>query len=231
MFRPSRPEDYVSLSVNYDFPTTSNPLIRHEVIEFFASCFESTEVLDYVLTVLAFALCGNRKFEQFYTLTGRGRNGKGTIANFLQKVLGDYVRVIDSTFFTCSKKSSSGHCSEIACCEGARILMSTEPDDSQKLQVNKIKELTGKDRIQTREIYQKSNTWVPQFTIFLQCNDIPEPSHIDEAFTKNHRIPLHIHGLTHIIKTKVKVTLRSKNLKSIVPNEVGECMLTLICHR
>lgn len=45
-----------------------------------------------------------------------------------------------------------------------------------KLDEEAIKQLTGGEEIKTRNLYETSTTWLPQFTLWLSCNDLPAVS-------------------------------------------------------
>ena len=63
---------------------------------------------------------------------------------------------------------------EIADKNGVRILWSSEPEDNQKFQVNKLKLISGGDKIQVRKLYCNPFEYRPQFSVFIQANDLPE---------------------------------------------------------
>ena len=56
-----------------------------------------------------------------------------------------------------------------------------EPDTSTKLNVGLMKELTGGDKIQARELYGAPIEFKPQFKMILCCNDKPELPPHDEG--------------------------------------------------
>ena len=187
-FRKALPEEYVFRNTGYPFPVNSNNEVRKQIFNFLNSCFSDTETRDYLLKVFASTLIGHRRYEQLYFLTGRGRNGKGTLFNFIENVFGDYIKTIDCSFFTTIPKSSTSATPEIADKNGVRILWSSEPEDSQKFQVNKLKLISGGDKIQVRKLYCSPFEYRPQFSVFIQANDLPELSNIGDAISDRARI-------------------------------------------
>ena len=187
-FRKALPEEYVFRNTGYSYPKNSNKEVREQIFIFLNSCFSDIETRDYLLKVFASTLIGHRRYEQLYFLTGRGRNGKGTLFNFMENVFGEYIKTIDSSFFTTTPKTSTSATPEIADKNGVRILWSSEPEDNQKFQVNKLKLISGGDKIQVRKLYCNPFEYRPQFSVFIQANDLPELSNIGDAISDRLRI-------------------------------------------
>jgi phage/plasmid-associated DNA primase len=85
-----------------------------------------------------------------------------------------------------SSKSQAN--SDLAQSRGKRYAQSNEPPSSSDkntkdsqitLKSDKIKELTGSDRIRTRELYKGSSEFELQFTLNILCNDPPQLSKND----------------------------------------------------
>lgn len=165
--------DYLTKTTGYDFPDLSNTEVAEEEINnLFLSMFETEEMKEYYLDILAFSLNGERSCEEFFCLKGDGRNGKGTTFELLTKVLGEYISTVSIEYFTKPKTNSSSADPEIDGKKGVRIIYSMEPDGKDTFQKNKLKLLTGGDYLDTRENFsKKTKNWKPQFTIFLQTNE------------------------------------------------------------
>jgi P4 family phage/plasmid primase-like protien len=215
--RPIKPEDLITITTNYPFPKY-NPIVEKEVLDFIHSIFENPDIEKYLLTTIASAILGFKRFEEFYVWTGRGRNGKGSLTELIKYAFGDYFKTIDMTFFTKLKKSSSDATPELADKKSCRILFSTEPEKCEQLMASKLKQITGNDEIHCRELYHNEViSFVPQFSLFLQTNDIPTLSKVDHAvisrmkivhfpfvFTSNPREPHERLGRSDLKDTKLK---------------------------
>lgn len=57
----------------------------------------------------------------------------------------------------------------------------SEPNDGDKLNVGKLKEMTGGDSLSCRGLYKDQVEFKPQFTVFLTCNYVPEVTSNDEG--------------------------------------------------
>jgi len=188
IFRKGRPEDYVTMSVGYDFPETASIKTINQVRKVFADPFETDAMAHYILSVIASCMDGRRRFQEYYIWTGRGSNGKSTIQELLMQTFGDYAKPIDVAFWTKSRRETGGALPELADKKGVRFVFSNEPEASDKIQVSKIKEVTGGERITARKLYQQPITYRPQFGIFILCNDLPELSKHDGGIERRTRV-------------------------------------------
>jgi phage/plasmid-associated DNA primase len=123
--------------------------------------------------------------EVFLIWTGIGRNGKGLIDTMLRKTLGNFYYNLPVEELTEDSKGKGRASSELASSKWARCVMSTEPEaGTSKLKIGKIKQLTGKDVITTRELHKSVFSFIPNFVLSLQCNEIPVLSKVDDAISK-----------------------------------------------
>jgi P4 family phage/plasmid primase-like protien len=150
--------------------------------------FKDDETRDYVLKVLASCLVGHKQFEELYIFTGSGRNGKGVLDTLIRNTFGELYQCCHMSNFTVAKKSMGEANSALAQAQGKRILMATEPEENEKLLVSRLKQFSGSDVIEARQLFGESFEYQPQFTIFFQCNEIPQLSRLDKAIQNRLRI-------------------------------------------
>ena len=177
--REIRPSDYVCLHTGYAYPTESNAKARAEVIALVEGIWEDKEVSDYMLKTIALHLCGVKKLEEFHVWTGRGGNGKGMLSDLTKRAFGDYYVPVTNGLLT--QKADKKDCvnPEIAMAKGKRILMSEEPDSGGKFKISTIKEYTGGGTLVSRVLYSNPISYIPQFGVFTQCNNIPQLDKVD----------------------------------------------------
>jgi len=197
-FRDGRPEDFVTFSVGYDYSTEHDEEIYTTIMNFIKDIMPADTEEDikkreenhehsgknelnmfHLMYTIALCLHGTNVREKFHIWTGRGGNGKGLFAVLLELVFGDYLYAPDVTLLTTKRKDSSSAQSELAKGRGKRFGLMTESDQKDSLQVDKAKKYTGNDRIQARDLYESVKEWKPQFTLFLQCNNMPNLSGSD----------------------------------------------------
>jgi len=142
------------------------------------------ENLPNFLRNLSVVLYGGNNNECFQVWTGVGRNGKGVVDHMTQRVMGNYYNSLPITELTEDSKGQGRTSSEIANLRWSRMVVSTEPEKGAVLKVGKIKQLTGKDKIVARQLYHESFSFLPKFSLFIQCNEIPKFSKLDDAIQK-----------------------------------------------
>lgn len=191
-FRYGKYDDYITMTTKYDFATADDLDVQDDIMKFVTSIMPNAEMAQYILKVLAYMLDGEKHLEQLWFFTGSsGRNGKSSICNLMQNTLGEYYYEPDITIITTSRKSSSSANPDVAKSKGKRMLVGSEPDDSSnetKIKANVIKQLSGRDMVQARELYKSPIEFRPQFGMVFLMNDRPKLSKLDDAIGKRLKI-------------------------------------------
>jgi P4 family phage/plasmid primase-like protien len=177
-FRDGRPDDYISLQtkVNYIEHDMSDMDFKAKVdfaMNFFKQIIPNDNVRKYLLLRFASCLTGHDD-EKFPILTGSGGNGKTIMLEFLQEVFGEYACAVSTTIFTQKSGSSSGATPEIARIRGKRLVSAEETEEGTTINVAKMKELTGGNKITTRKLFEDIEEFKPQAHWFLVCNNLPK---------------------------------------------------------
>lgn len=233
--RDLRPSDMCSISTGYAFPKKSRPAMREEVHKILYSTWESEETIRYFLRKVANAMRGAHH-EEFHMWTGNGGNGKGRIMGVLQLTFGGYSQEIPISVLTKASKGQNDACAPLALCKGKRLVNTTEPEASDRIQVGLIKNLTGGEPITARALYGQPITFTPQFSLIVQCNLIPELSQIDGGIERRLNIlPFPLKFVAH--PTEPFHRLVDKSLKDRLRDDEDyrngvrdEMMLLLIEH-
>ena len=117
---------------------------------------------------------GNREDLIFIAHGLTTRNGKSTLLNSIVYALGDYASTASSDFLLRKRNSSQGDKDELASLANVRFLVMSEPQKGSKLDESKVKQLTGNDNISTSRKFGHTFTYKPKFTMWLNCNNLPE---------------------------------------------------------
>jgi putative DNA primase/helicase len=133
-------------------------------------------------------LIGDKRFEEFFILTGSGSNGKGVYSGLQKKTFGSLFYAPDITIFTQKKPYASKASPEIATLKGKRFLMTSEPERDDRLQTGRLKLFTGGNEIRARDLFKGNTEFVPQFTVMIQTNGIPELNTFDGGIARRTRI-------------------------------------------
>jgi len=120
-----------------------------------------------------FELDGNRRFLLGNFLVTKNSNGKSKTIDLFEQSFGDYCCKLPITLLTQKRAASNAATSELARTKGKRFACLQEPSEDEKLNVGLMKELTGGDKIQARQIYKEPIEFKPQFKMILTCNNLP----------------------------------------------------------
>ena len=174
------PTDYISLTTGYSYDPRRNEEIQSDILQFFSSCFHTKDDALYYLMTVARCLNGNRKGtgEFFYILTGNGGNGKGLSVDLIKRVFGSgdfgYFKVFNASTLTKVQDKANAPMTDIYKSRGGRFVCASEPEMNDTLQGGLIKGLTGGDAQEVRDLHKSTISFVPQFGLFIQANNIPK---------------------------------------------------------
>tara|TARA_Y100000389_G_C17458382_1_gene519781 strand:+ start:122 stop:3016 length:2895 start_codon:yes stop_codon:yes gene_type:complete len=182
VFRDGRPDDYITLStkneyINYSY-TTPEIIQLQNILE---KMLPIKAVREYFLLILSSCLSGKLWFEKFFVLCGSGSNGKSRLIEFINSCFGEYFHQMNVQALCSKRAASTAADPELALLRGKRIVTFQEPSKDETMNVGKLKEWTGGDSIQTRELYKGPIKFKPQAKWFLICNDIPQVPSDDDG--------------------------------------------------
>ena len=134
------------------------------------------EKADFLQRALGYSMLGLSNEECMFILHGKTtRNGKSTLLNTIETMLGDYAKVAPVGMICRDGKQKDAEAASptLAGLKGKRFVTMAESNEYGKLDEEKIKQLTGGEDISARALYQAAITFKPQFTLWLSCNDLP----------------------------------------------------------
>ena len=188
-FRDGRPEDYISFSTHCDFVPYDNSNYKiAEAMKFIKEVLTDQEVREYVLTLMSSFIDGTNYDQKFHFWKGTGANGKSTLVELFEDSFGDYACSVPHTILTQKRTGSSAANPEIAKLRGKRFVHMQEPEGNDKINVGYLKELSGGDKIQARELYKAPVEFKPQFHLILACNDLPQVTSTDGGTWRRVRV-------------------------------------------
>lgn len=176
VFRAAIPEDYISLSVGYNYQEFSkNDNMIKDIIKYFEQVQYEDDMREYVLRFCSSLLDGHVRDQKFIMWTGNGANGKSTTVDLIHMTLGDYAANLNSRVLTQKNTSAYGATPDLADKKGKRFLCIQETEREDKINVGLMKELTaGNDKITARALYSDPITYIPTFKMALICNVLPD---------------------------------------------------------
>lgn len=138
------------------------------------NCNESLQ--DFLQRLAGSCLSGEIREHGFTFFYGLGANGKGTVVRVFQRILGDYAKTADINTFLEQGGSQGGshHQEDVVRLKGARFVAAEEASPGRRLNIGRIKTLTGGDQIPARTAYGRHSVeFLPEFTLVLAVNNRP----------------------------------------------------------
>jgi P4 family phage/plasmid primase-like protien len=184
-FQKTKKEDYINLTVNYNY---DNTVFNPEVQEFINNIIPNDRVRDYVLKKMSECLNGDIPNTNFLMFIGDGANGKSQLLNLMKLAMGELGEKVEVTLLTRKRNNANEANSEKIKLQNKRFAFLSEPEDGEKINIGLLKELTGSEEIVARGLYQESMSFVMEAKLFLACNELPEIKGEDTALWRRIRV-------------------------------------------
>lgn len=187
IFRDGRPDDYITFSTGmyYQeyFPDDEEVIEFDEMLE---KIYPNPNLKEYFLDFGGSCLKGGNDSKTFLIATGPSNGGKSAAFKILETALGSgidgyFAKFPKEIVVQGAKNSSASARPELSRVRGKRIMGVQEVTHGQKIDEGFVKEATGNDSFFARGIYEKGSEIKPQFTMWMQCNELPSFAGHDEA--------------------------------------------------
>ena len=161
-----------------------------------------SELMQFLQRAVGYSLTGDTSEEALFFLHGDTATGKSTFLEAVKAMLGSYAMTSDFEAFLV-RRQAGGARNDIARLTTARFVAASEVAEGQKFDENLIKQLTGRDTVTARFLYQESYEFQPKFKLWLSANHAPEIKPGDNAIWRRIRripfensVPLHLQNKT-----------------------------------
>ena len=147
---------------------------------------ENEALISFLQLAIGYSLTGATDERALFIMHGGGQNGKSTLIETVMELLGQYAtKAAFSTFFA---KRQEGVRNDVARLHKARFVAASEIEQGRRLAEALVKELTGRDTIVARFLYQDEFDFVPEFKIWLAANHKPEIRGTDKGIWSRIRL-------------------------------------------
>jgi hypothetical protein len=168
-FRKSLKEDFISMSVGYNYlPDKSE--YYNELIQFLEDIQPNTDDRNYILKLLSLSLVADNTQELLHVFSGVDTIGLNRLLGLIKLTFGDYFEMITSA--TLAKKQSMRR-TDLLVLKNKRIVIASKPEPNQKLNSSVIKQLTDNDSTITVFIGNNPIQLNPQLYLILLHDNIP----------------------------------------------------------
>ena len=174
-FRKGYPEDYISKCTHTEYreiDKQKDSKCISEIHDYFDKLFPIKEMCNYAFDHLGSVLIGDTaKTQCLHYYTGEGSNGKSMLIKLLQMILGDYTTELDVSFFVTDRPGRGRATPELLSLIGARLAITSEPTEGEKLNEGPMKQLTsGTDKITYRGLFKDQDSFIPQVHPIIMAN-------------------------------------------------------------
>ena len=145
------------------------------------------ELVTYIQKYIGYTLTGDTSDQSFFFLVGGGRNGKSTVVELVQKLLGQYGQRASQSVFVANPHGNEPS-NDLARLAGARFVVGSEVEEGSRLAENRIKDLTGGDTITGRFLYKQPFDFRPVLKLWLFGNHKPEIRGADDGIWRRIRL-------------------------------------------
>lgn len=143
------------------------------------------EMIGFLQRLLGYAATGVVRHHILPFLHGDGQNGKSVLTDVLAGVLGEYAVVLPSNVLIAHRYS---HDTELSKLPGARVAICSEVPTDGSFDEERVKALTGGDRISARELYKNPFEFTPSHTLILAGNHQPSVESGGRSFWRRTRL-------------------------------------------
>jgi putative DNA primase/helicase len=170
------PADRITKIVPVDYdPDAPYPRFK----QFLKETLVDDAVITFVKRYSGYTLTGITRERLLAILYGFGKNGKTTLVELLQDVMGDYATNTDTETLLMRKYQGVGN--DVAALKGARFVSAAEVEQGRRLAESKVKQLTGRDTVTARFLFGEPFSFRPAFKLWLSTNNKPVIQGTDDA--------------------------------------------------
>ena len=163
--------DYITKLIPYDYNPSAKCPTWEETLQL---AFEGDQTLiQFMQRALGYTCTGSVTEQCLFICWGEsGNNGKSTILEAVQKLLGDYAQMSDMKVIT-SAEMDNRVASSMAKLQGARLVSMNEAEEHQKMSEGVVKQLTGGDTVEACKKYHEPFNYIPAFKLWVRTNEKP----------------------------------------------------------
>jgi putative DNA primase/helicase len=144
-------------------------------LQFLSEIFQrDAAVVEFVQRWYGYAATGDAREQKILIKHGPGGNGKSTLGEAIDGVLGEYSTPATLGLLTGKAGASdTAHLAEIADLRGRRLVAASESEDGAKLKEALLKQLTGGDTLKGKRLYGQLFAFKPTHKLELLTNHKP----------------------------------------------------------
>jgi putative DNA primase/helicase len=147
---------------------------------------DNQESVAFLQRLFGYAITGATHEDAFFIFYGSGCNGKTTLTETLQSMMGDYGQTAQATTFL--EKHNDSIPNDLAALRGARLVLASETGPRRSLDEALIKRVTGGDMVAARFLHREFFTYRPTYKLVIATNDKPRVLGSDRGIWRRTRM-------------------------------------------
>lgn len=144
------------------------------------------ERIAFLQRALGYSLTGDTRDQCFFVAWGAGANGKTTLLRTVFRLLGDYAAGTRAETFMVKHNDTIPN--DVARLKGARFVLASEAEESQRFAESLVKGVTGGDVLTARFMRAEFFDFVPVLKLWLATNHRPVIRGTDHAMWRRVRL-------------------------------------------
>lgn len=170
---PHRAEDHITKITEtvYD-PSAVHPRWNSFIDEIMS---RDSEKVRFLQKTRGYALTGDKNLEcAVFDYGETSRNGKGTLAESILRVMGEYgASVSPETLEQRNQSNSHAPSEDVAMLSGIRYAVVPEPGKGMVMNARLLKAMSGNDTIRARFLNENSFEFRPEYSLYVNTNYLP----------------------------------------------------------
>lgn len=170
-----------SYLMTHTFGASYNPQAEcPHFTRFIEQALPNEAMRGYVQRALGYSLLGDADQRSMFLVVGPSGTGKSTLMDTMRELFDGYGQTAPAGTFRATR-GEKGPTNDLHCLRGKRFVATSETAETAAFDEDLLKRLTGRDRVQSRALYQEHVEWVPEFTLWLATNHAPRFNSDDDA--------------------------------------------------
>jgi putative DNA primase/helicase len=145
------------------------------------------DLIAFIQRAIGYSMTASVAEQAMFILHGNGQNGKSTLLNTIDHILGDYRQTIPVERLM-MKYGDNGIANDLARLPGVRFARSSETTEGKRLDEAMVKVLTSDDPIPVRMLHKEFFDLKPQFKIWMATNHKPTIRGTDKGIWRRMRL-------------------------------------------
>jgi P4 family phage/plasmid primase-like protien len=180
--RPHRREDFLTKMVPIEFDAKA---VCPRFSRFLNETLPAAGLVGYLSRFAGYCLTGQTTEQAWFMFYGVTASGKSTLLTVLRGLLGPYALALPENYFLVTKNTSDFATANLA---GVRLATCVETNEGKRLDVAKIKSLTGEDVISAALKYENYFEFKPQAKLVLATNHRPHVPDTDDSIWRRLKV-------------------------------------------